>query len=453
MPKSILFIDDDAAVVKTLSAFFVSCGWRATGAHDGISGVSAFEQEPPDVVVLDVVMPGVSGLEVLRLLLSRDPDVAVIMLTGHGDIAMGVEAMRIGAENFLSKPVDLEQLELSAQRFRAARSLRRQARFIMRAGLGETSLSSMGSSPMMQDLARQLSLLAPGMAPVLLTGETGTGKGWAAKLIHAASPRAAQPFVSINCAGLTTTFLDTELFGHERGAFTDAKQAKQGLFEVANGGTMFLDEIGDLALDLQPKLLTVLETNRFRRLGSTRETQVDVRLIAATHKDLFAEMEAGRFREDLYYRLAVLPVRLPALRDRGSHEIAEMATHLLADLRRRMPFGPSSITAEATELLARYSWPGNIREMRNVLERAALIAGDVPKLRPEHLPRELQEGGGIIPEEPLGELSLASVTRRHVMRVLTLRGGNRRQTASALGVTRSTLYKWLRDWGVEDAGR
>jgi two-component system response regulator HydG len=449
--RSILVIDDDPGILRVLTAQFRTRGWRVFQSADGMSGLATYEQEQPNVVLLDYDMPQVSGLEVLRLILGRDPDAAVIMLTGAGDIQLSVEAMRMGAENFLTKPVEMIQLELAAQRANEKRVLKRNARYIQRDGVTESSLESLGQSPAMLDVGRQLARLAVGDAPVLLTGETGTGKGWAAKLVHSLSRRADRPFVSINCAGLTPTFLDTELFGHERGAFTDAKSAKRGLFEVADGGSIFLDEIGDLAMELQPKLLTVLETNRFRRLGATTETQVNVRLIAATHRDLPLMVRAGRFREDLYYRLSVLPVHIPPLRERGARDVAELALRLVGDLRRRVPTGPATISTEALDILARCAWPGNVRELRNVLERAMLVAGDTPELKPHHLPRELHPASAAW--DDAGPDSLSEVTRRHVTRVLERNRGNRQRTAKALGVTRATLYKWLKDWGMEAVGR
>jgi DNA-binding NtrC family response regulator len=450
MTRSLLMIDDDAAVTSIVTRMFASKGWVTFSASEGLAGVALYEQERPNVVICDVGMPGVSGIEVLRLLLSRDPDATVIMLTGGGSIEMSVEAMRIGAETFLTKPPDSAQLELAALRANEKSLLRRQTRYAVREGLGETSLESLGRSPMMQHVGRQLGLLAASSGPVLLTGETGTGKGWAAKLVHAASPRAAKPFVSINCAGLTSTFLDTELFGHEKGAFTDARSSKQGLFEVADGGTLFLDEIGDLAPELQPKLLTVLETNRFRRLGATRETQVDVRLIAATHKHLLGAVKSGAFREDLYYRLSVLPVELPALRERDPADLVDLVSRIVAELRRRRPTGPASVSSEALELLSAYPWPGNIRELRNVIERADLIAGEAREIRAEHLPREIQGARRDAWTAPADDLTLESVKRQHVLSVLNRFEGNRLQAAKALGVTRATLYEWLNRWGLSD---
>jgi DNA-binding NtrC family response regulator len=357
--------------------------------------------------------------------------------------------MRLGAENFLTKPVSFDHLELAADKAYEKSALRRQARYLAERGIDDDSLASLGDSAAAQELARQLALLAAGSAPILLTGETGTGKGRTAKLVHGASPRAAKPFVAINCAGLTPTFLDTELFGHEKGAFTDAKVAKPGLYEVADGGTIFLDEIGDLAPELQPKLLTVLETNRFRRLGGTREIEVDVRLIAATHRDLGAEVKKGRFREDLYYRLAVLPVHLPSLRERDRTEVAQLAIRLVHDLHRRNRASPARVNADALACLTSYAWPGNVRELRNVLERAMLIAGNVPALMPKHLPAELQPSSLVNQESISGDASLEAVTRRHILQVLEHAKGNRLQAARMLGITRSTLYKRLGEYGVE----
>ena len=328
MARSILFIDDDESVTAPLAVYFTRHGWTVFRANNGRAGVAAYEEHRPHVVTLDWVMPGLSGPDVLALLLDRDPEVTVIMLTAHRDLETGVSAMRMGADNFFVKPVNLEELEAAATRAADKQALRRQAVFVMRKRLGDVSQDSIGESPLMREVGAQLAMLAGTTSPVLLTGDTGTGKGWAANLVHGASARALRPFVSINCAGLNATFLDTELFGHEKGAFTDAKEAKEGLFEAADGGTIFLDEIGDLAQELQPKLLSVLETNRFRRLGSTREIKVDVRLIAATNKDLRAAVKAGTFREDLFYRLSVLPVHLPTLRERGARDIADLAVRI-----------------------------------------------------------------------------------------------------------------------------
>lgn len=448
MHRSILLIDDDVAVLRSLALVFERSGWHVLRAPDGRTGVETYERELPDVVLLDVNMPGLSGLQVLQILRDRNPDATVVLLTGHAEVALAVEAMQLGAESFLEKPFQLDHLAAAAERAFEKSRLRRHKRLLETGQATPRRIDSLGDSPAMRQLERQLTLLARGSAPVLLTGETGTGKGWVARALHDLSPRASAPFVAINCAGLSATFLDTELFGHAKGAFTDAKTAKQGLFEVADGGTIFLDEIGDLAPELQPKLLTVLETKRFRRLGETRETEVDVRLVAATHHDLRAAVAAGRFREDLYFRLAVLPVHLPPLRERGRDEIVNLTMRLLAELRRTMG-GPGSVSSEALDALAHHPWPGNIRELRNVLERALLFAGDATELRAEHLPRDVRSVP-LLDDLVAADLSLAAAERRHILSVLHQCGGNRARTARALGITRATLYKRLREYGVVD---
>jgi transcriptional regulator with PAS, ATPase and Fis domain len=266
-------------------------------------------------------------------------------------------------------------------------------------------------------------------------------------MIHDLSPRARAPFVEVNCAGLNATFLDSELFGHEKGAFTDAKERKQGLFEIADQGTIFLDEIGDLAPELQPKLLKVLETKTFRRLGGTREITVDVRLIAATNKDLAAEVEAGRFREDLYYRLSVMPLRLPPLRERSRDDRLTLVTRLLGDLRNELPEGPSQLSSEALERLLSYPWPGNVREMRNVLERALILGRGRPELSVEHLPGEFRARPGI-GDRRHTPLSLDELERQHIERTLRHHGGNRTRAAAELGISRATLINKIKRYAI-----
>jgi DNA-binding NtrC family response regulator len=445
--RTVLVVDDEPLVLDIIARLFEAHGWNAVSAGDGRTGIETYERERPDLVILDLEMPGLSGVQVLQILRERDPDATVVMLTGHGDIGSAVEAMQSGAETFLVKPFESRHLTAVVERAYEKSLLRRRNRVLGQRQVQESSLATLGQSPAMRAVAREIELLAAGHAPILLTGETGCGKGWVAKLIHAASPRREAPFVSINCAGLSTAFLDTELFGHEKGAFTDAKSQKSGLFEVADGGTLMLDEIGDLAPDLQPKLLTVLETQRFRRLGGTREIEVDVRLIAATHEDLAAATRSGKFREDLYYRIAALPVRIPSLRERGSDEIAELALQLFASLRRMLGRGPREISAEALARIVRHDWPGNVRELRNALERSLLLAAGDEELEPRHLPSELGPRPAM-EEPPSDDLSMAAVERAHITRVLAIAEGNRLRATRLLGMSRQTLYNRLREYGL-----
>jgi DNA-binding NtrC family response regulator len=451
--RSILLVDDDPEVLSVLSRFFENKGWQVQRAAEVKGAMDLYEREHPDLVLLDIDLPGLSGLHWLEVLRTRDADSMVIMLTGNADIAMAVQAMRLGAENFLTKPVELAHLEAASERAYEKVELRRRNRFFAERQTENSGLAGLGRTSLMRDLARQIELLAASDTTVLLTGETGTGKGWVAHMLHTLSRRSTAPFVEINCAGLSSTFLDSEIFGHEKGAFTDAKEQKRGLLEVAHTGSFFLDEIGDLAIELQPKLLKVLEARRFRRLGGTREIEVDVRLIAATNHDLELNVRDGTFREDLYYRLAVLPLRLPPLRERGREEIADLAIRLLLDLRRKFGRGPARFTPEAISLLGQYSWPGNIRELRNVLERVLLLSSDAEEVLPAHLPPELRlgthaEGGGLE-----AELSLEEIERRHIARVLAHHTGNRSRTAKSLGISRATLYEKLARYGLDEVGR
>ncbi|HYK82492.1 MAG TPA: sigma-54 dependent transcriptional regulator, partial [Gemmatimonadales bacterium] len=312
MAESVLFVDDDADVLRALGDGFERLGYDVTRGATAAAGLETFRRLRPDVVILDLHLPDATGLEVLEQL--RAEGASVILLTGQGDIATAVRAMQLGAEHFLTKPVDLNHLAAATARVcEKVRLVRQNALLRAREHEGEGP-ESLGVSPAMRELGRQIALLAASeRSTVLLTGESGTGKGWVARVLHHLSPRASGPFIEVNCGGLSATFLDSELFGHEKGAFTDAKERRQGLFELADHGTIFLDEIADLALELQPKLLRVLETKTFRRLGGTRELSVDVRLVAATNRDLVAAVREGRFREDLFYRLSVMPLHLPAV--------------------------------------------------------------------------------------------------------------------------------------------
>jgi DNA-binding NtrC family response regulator len=452
--RSILLIDDDPDVIRSLGRYFERSGWEVYLAMTGEEGVRLYESARPDLVLLDLFLPGISGMDVLEVLVPRDA--TVIMLTGHGDIEGAVEAMKLGAENFLAKPVELPHLAAAADKALEKVELRRANRSLAARLAEGRNTSTLGSSPRMREMARQVELLAASdSTTVLLLGESGTGKGWVAQMLHAHSQRARGPLVEVNCAGLSATFLDSELFGHEKGAFTDAKTMKRGLFEVAHGGTLFLDEVGDLAPDLQPKLLKVLERKTFRRLGGTREIEADVRLVAATNKDLEEEVRAGRFREDLFYRLNVLPLMLPPLRERSRDDVLELVQRLLGDLGRLHRSGAPRLTDRALDLLLGYGWPGNVRELRNVLERALVLSRGEPAILPEHLPPDVRSpsGTGAPVREHQVIMTLEEMERRHIERTLLMLDGNRTHAAEAMGISRATLHNKIRLYSLEAVGR
>ncbi len=447
MSGTVLLVDDDPVILRALSRYLTGLGYDVLSEPLGLGGVETFERHRPDVVVLDLDLPDIHGLDVLERL--REREACVVMLTGTGDIETAVKSMRLGAENFLTKPVELAHLGAVVGRAAEKTRLRRE-NTALKASSGRISdIDALGVSPLMTDVARQVGLLAESdRTTVLLTGESGTGKGWVARLLHRMSKRADRPFVEVNCAGLTATFLDSELFGHEKGAYTDAKDKREGLFEAAHTGLLFLDEVGDLAHELQPKLLKVLENKTFRRLGGTREISVDVRLVAATHQDLDQGVADGTFREDLFYRLNVTPLRLPAVRERTEEDRMALLHGLLAELSREIRRGPTAFADEALDRLVTYAWPGNIREMRNVLERAIIFGGDAEEILPEHLPAELRRaprsrGGGFTPE------LLRDVERRHIHRVLLHHDGNRTHTARDLGIARATLINKIKAYELD----
>ena len=462
--SSVLIVDDEPSITQTLGSFFERSGGHVvTAAHSGEEGVALFQRTHPDLVLLDVRLPDMTGFDVLGRLRGNDP--VVIMMTAFGDVPQAVQAMQSGAENFLTKPIELTHLEAVAERAFEKSRLRQMNRYLTaRHGHGEGQFV-LGASRPMQELAAQIDMLAASdRTTVLLIGESGAGKGRVAEMIHARSPRAAMPFVEVNCAALTAGSLDAELFGQEHaapgasggnGTDGDAVAAgnafKPGLFEVANGGSVFLDEIGDLDAHLQPKLLRVLEGKAFRRVGGTQEICTNIRLIAATGKDLVNEVTAGTFREDLYYRLNVMPVYLPPLRARAREDVLELVAHVIGELRPSLPDAPAVASEAALERMLRYSWPGNIRELRNVLERAMIMSRGQPSIGPEHLPGDVREAAGGAAGTAGGHhvpKSLDEVERTHIERTLRAHTGNRTHTARELGISRATLIKKIKAYGL-----
>ncbi len=427
---SVLVVDDDRTVRETLADFFDTLGYAARTAATATEGRQAAAEHAPDVVLVDLRLPDASGLTLLEALRADDPGLGVIMLTGHSDVPTAVRAMQAGALDFLEKPVDLEALDASVRRAVELVRLRREVS-VLRAHRPSGALRLDDTDSAGPSLERLIDLAANNDdIPVLIVGETGTGKGYLARKIHDRSARAALPFVEVNGASLSATFLESELFGHERGAFTDAKVAKRGLLEVANRGTLFLDEVGEIALEVQPKLLKVLEDRTFRRLGGTAELRSEARVIAATNQPLAELAQNGRFRADLYYRLQVLTLALPSLRERKG-ELHALATAFL-------PRG-ARLSDKAHSAIGQYAWPGNVRELKNTLWRAALLAENAP-IDVSHLglPRTTPVAA------PSGPTTLVETERRAIAEALRATAGNKVHAAKLLGIARSTLLEKLK---------
>jgi two-component system, NtrC family, response regulator AtoC len=435
---SLLVIDDDETVRSTLVEFFETFGFTARGASTATEGRRLAAEHAPDVVLLDLRLPDADGVRALEALRADDPDLAVIVLTGYADVRTAVAAMQHGAADLLEKPVDLELLAAAVSRA-AERGRLRQEVAVLRAQ-GRSDATPPAMAPTVSDLI-DLAARNPD-APILLQGETGTGKGYIARQIHDRSVRNVSPFVEINCASLSSTFFESELFGHERGAFTDARQAKRGLLEVAGEGTVFLDEIAELGPEVQPRLLKVLEERTFRRLGGTTMLRSSARVVVATHQSLADAVAEKRFRADLYYRLQVLTITLPPLRERQD-EILTMAMSML-------PKG-SSLTNEAEDALAAYRWPGNIRELKNTIWRAAILAEGRP-IEPSHLGLPVAVASTIaeraVPNEPR---TLEQAEREVIREALAASGGNRTHAARILGIARSTLLEKLKRYPTDFA--
>ncbi len=452
----ILIVDDERQLASSLAEYLGPDGIEAEIALDGKSGRQRLEEEPFDCLVTDLRMPGLDGMQLLRWVKEEGPDMPVIVISAHGEIRDAVEAMKTGAYDYLVKPFDPDELSL---RIKKAVENRRLSRSVAAGMAGRPGSGEMvGESPKMLDIARLLAKAAPSAATILLTGESGTGKEVAARLVHTLSKREGL-FVPINMGAFPEHLLESELFGYEKGAFTGADSRKQGLFESAQGGTLFLDEIADLPLHLQVKLLRVLQERKVQRLGSLKGAPIDVRVVAATNRDLEKEVQLGHFREDLYYRLNVIRVRLPPLRERRE-DIPRLAgvflTRFSSTMRRKL----SGLSREAIEFLMAYDFPGNVRELENAIERACILAeGDV--LHPRDFefisPRAAASGRGPEPgtEAAPGEtaMTLESMEKVAIARALERNSQHREKTAAELGITRRTLLNKIKEYGLDTADK
>ena len=445
-PIDLLVVDDDPEFRDILKNRFSRHGFEVQAAADGESALGLAARRNFDVAIFDMMMPGMSGLELLAKFKLEHPECEVILLTGRGSIETAVEAMKLGAYDYLQKPFSLQDLEAVAAKAAERRYLRKE-NTQLKALLDRIAapLNMIGQSAAMQDVYRLIQRAGPSDKAILILGESGTGKELVARALHRASRRANRPMVVINCAALPETLLESELFGHERGSFTGAISAKPGLFEVADGGTLFIDEIGELPGSLQAKLLRVLEDGSLRRIGSIQERRVNVRLLAATNRDLAKEVEAKRFREDLYYRINVMSLELPPLRDRAG-DVELLVRHVL---------GPGwEIEPAALEAMERYDWPGNVRQLINAIDRGKILA-DSETIRMRDLPPELASPQITArADKPLTvEITddLAVIQRNKVLEVLRREEGNKSKAARALGIERRKLYRLLEKYVIADS--
>jgi len=453
MKEKILIVDDERLIRQSLEKALAGQGYAVFSAENGKTALHLLEEESPDLVLLDLKLPDINGIEVLKRLRELDKNLPVLLITAYGSIDTAIQAIRLGAYDYITKPFDLEAILLPVNNALEASRLKKEVSYFrsqenVRFGLHRI----IGQSPAMREVRQRVRQIAQSEAStVLLEGESGTGKDLIARTIHNESNRADQPFVEVNCAALPETLIESELFGHERGAFTDAKTRKAGLLELAHSGTLYLDEIGDMNPTLQSKLLGVIENKRFRRVGGVKDLSVDVRFIAATNRNLATAMERGDFRKDLFYRLKVFSITLPPLRERLS-DLPLLIDFLLGELRKEFKKKIVGLSAEAHRVLASYHWPGNVRELRNVLERAFILC-EGENIEPEHLPPELiaspsspQPGAFPFKLPPQG-IPLETVERDLIRQALEICEGNQIRAAKLLGISRDVLRYRMKKFG------
>lgn len=460
--SKVLVVDDEANLRKVLATMLRRTGYDVTVAADGEQGLAEFLKSGADIVVTDLVMPKMGGMELLRSVNSSNPDVPVIIITAHGTVDSAVEAIKLGAFDYITKPFD--QTEIQSVIAKAARTHDIAQRNVRVDGRARAAI--VGESEEMQEIFKIIEKVADTPSTVLITGESGTGKELIATALHEGSSRRNKPLIRINCAAIPKDLMESELFGYERGAFTGAVTSKPGRFELADGGTLFLDEIAEIPVEMQVKILRALQESEFERVGGIRTTRVDVRLIAATNRDLQIEIEAGRFRKDLYYRLAVVPIVLPSLRERQS-DIPKLTLHFIEKYNRRLNKKIEGISSEAMQYLQAYPWPGNIRELENLMERILLFA-DGPTIMEKDLPEQIRQGAaqaapasGVASSSADGsptETGLKDIVRMKaaelekdlIAKALEETGGNVTRAARLLQISRKSLQTKMKEFGLRD---
>ena len=458
-PFTILIVDDERTLARSIKLFLSEQGYEAEVAEDADKALDLLDRLRPDLVFLDVSLPGMSGIELLKRVKEFDPNITVIIMTAYGSIEGAVEAVKLGAFDYIKKPVDLDELKLLADRARETSRMRQELSYYrQREVRGIPFKGIIGKCEAIREVIARVQQIAAleETPPVLITGETGTGKGLVARTLHSQSRRASRPFIEVNCTALPGTLMEAELFGYERGAFTDAKESKMGLFEAADGGFLFLDEVGDIELSLQGKLLRAIEEGMIRRVGGLRDRRVDVNIVAATHRDLEEEVKAGRFRKDLYYRLAVITIDLPPLRERGE-DILILATHYLDKFNAKYGKAVRAIDDIAVRILMEYPWPGNVRELSHVIERAVLWSqgerlaeeqlalATSPQTRPASAEPPAGPLLGALPPEGI---EMAAWERSLIEQALKESDGNQTKAAKRLGISRDTLRYRQKKFGL-----
>ncbi len=442
-PHSILVVDDEAIVRDSLGKWFTEEGYDVSVAENGSAALDILSNRTFDVIFLDIKMPGMSGLELQRKIREFSPDATIVIITAFASVDTAVEALKDGAHDYITKPIDPDYLSHLVSKLVKQRDME-QENVELKERVSELSQFSnlVGDSPVMRKIHELIATVAPTDTTVMIRGESGTGKELIARAIHAASPRKYHAIVPINCGGLTESLLESELFGHERGAFTGAQFRRKGHLEMADGGTAFFDEIGNVGAKIQMDLLRVIETKEFFRVGGNTPVKSDFRVISATNRDLEAAVKSGYFREDLYYRLNVFTIDVPPLRDRGD-DVIILAQHFLEDYAESMNRHFTGFKDDALAAMREYNWPGNVRELENAIERAVVV-GKPPQVTLDDLPIGGQTPNG----SPTDEMSLEALEKRHIQRVLQMSDGNVTKAAQTLGIDRATLYNKIKKYNL-----